>query len=454
MLAKIGRKGSFDLCLQDMAGVLRPEAATLLISALRERHPSVPIHVHTHDTSGAGVAAMIAAAKAGADAVDAAVDAMSGLTSQPSLGALVASLARTEQDTGLDLARVSEYSSYWEQTRQLYASFECTATMRSGNADVYQHEIPGGQYTNLQFQAFSLGLGDKFEEIKHMYREANLALGDIIKVTPSSKTVGDLAQFMVQNNLTRESVVERAEELSFPNSVIEFFQGQIGQPPYGFPEPLRSRVLRDRESVKGRPGADLPPVDFPKLKAELEEKHGRELRDEDAVSAALYPRVFDDFETFRQEYGPVDKIPTRQFLVGLEHAESVEIEIERGKELSVQMMAEGDLNDRGFREVFFELNGQTRTLYIRDTEASKGISEHPKALAGVKGQVGAPMPGEVLEIQVKEGERVEAQASLGVLSAMKMEMGLEAPCAGVVKRILISPKTKVAAGDLLFEIET
>jgi pyruvate carboxylase len=234
--------GTHILCVKDMAGLLKPQAAKLLITALRKQHPHLPIHVHTHDTSGAGVASMIECAKAGADIVDVAIDSMSGMTSQPSFGALVASLQRTEYDTGMSLESISKYSGYWEQTRTLYAPFECTTTMKSGNADVYINEIPGGQYTNLQFQAYSLGLGSQFHKVKEAYVEANKLLGDIIKVTPSSKVVGDLAQFMAQNKLHGEDVLERAEELSFPKSVVEFMRGEIGQPYGGFPEPLRSKV--------------------------------------------------------------------------------------------------------------------------------------------------------------------------------------------------------------------
>lgn len=267
------KAGTHVLCIKDMAGLLKPRAAKLLITAIRDKHPDIPIHIHTHDTSGVGVASMLACAEAGADVVDCAVDSMSGMTSQPSMGAIVASLQGSNLDTGFNLNDVSEYSAYWEQTRTLYAPFECTTTMKSGNADVYINEIPGGQYTNLQFQAFSLGLGDFFEDVKKAYREANLLLGDIIKVTPSSKVVGDLAQFMVQNKLTAAQVEERAEELSFPKSVIEFLQGSIGTPYGGFPEPFRSRVLKDMPRINGRPGELLPPLDFKQLKSDLKESH-------------------------------------------------------------------------------------------------------------------------------------------------------------------------------------
>ncbi|KAJ1349725.1 hypothetical protein KIN20_005357, partial [Parelaphostrongylus tenuis] len=319
------------LAIKDMADLLKPEAAKILIGALRDKFPDIPIHVHTHDTSSAGVASMLGCARAGADVVDAAVDSMSGMTSQPSMGAIVACLQGTPHETGLNLNEISKYSAYWESARTLYGPFECTVTIKSGNADVYKHEIPGGQYTNLQFQ-----------------------------VTPSSNIVGDLAQFMVQNNLTRETLVDRADDLSCPKSVVEYMQGNVGQPPYGFPEPLRTKVLRGKPKVDGRPGAEMPPLDFDldfnKIKNELEEKHGR-------------------------------------------------VEIEKGKKLAIQLLAEGKLNDKGEREVFFNLNGQMRSMLVQDNEASKKIVTHPKALPGVRGSTGAPMPGEILELKVEEEKR-------------------------------------------------
>lgn len=429
------KAGTHVLAIKDMAGLLKPQAATMLIDALRQRHPDVPIHIHTHDTSGVGVASMLACAHAGADVVDVAVDSMSGMTSQPSMGAIVASLQGTSKDTGFKLADVSEYSAYWESTRTLYAPFECTTTMRSGNADVYMNEIPGGQYTNLQFQAFSLGLGDFFEDVKKAYREANLLLGDIIKVTPSSKVVGDLAQFMVQNHLTAQQVYDRAEDLSFPKSVVEFLQGAIGEPHGGFPEPFRSRVLKDMKRVEGRPGESLPPLDFDALKKEVLESHPH-ANDRDVMSAALYPQVTDDFLTFREEFGPVDKLDTRIFLTGPKVGEEFEVSIEKGKTLHIKTLAMAeDLTLNGDKEVFFELNGQLRSVLIRDKEGVKELHIHPKALKGNKsnlfsvfnlfkkiiikiflGEVGAPMPGSVIDVRVKVGDHVEKGQPLVVLS--------------------------------------
>ncbi|XP_017012581.1 pyruvate carboxylase, mitochondrial isoform X1 [Drosophila takahashii] len=447
------KAGTHVLCIKDMAGLLKPEAARLLITAIRDKHPDIPIHIHTHDTSGAGVASMLACANAGADVVDVAVDSMSGMTSQPSMGAVVASLQGTPLDTNVDLRTVSEYSAYWEQTRTLYAPFECTTTMRSGNADVYLNEIPGGQYTNLQFQAFSLGLGDFFEDVKKAYREANLLLGDIIKVTPSSKVVGDLAQFMVQNNLTADQVLERAEELSFPKSVVEYLQGSIGIPHGGFPEPLRSRVLKDMPRIEGRPGAELKDLDFDKLKKDLKESHSC-ITNRDVMSAALYPQVTNDFLNFRDQYGPVDKLDTRIFLTGPNVGEEFDVPLERGKTLSVKALAvSADLKPNGIREVFFELNGQLRAVHILDKEAVKEIHVHPKANKSNKSEVGAPMPGTVIDIRVEVGDKVEKGQPLVVLSAMKMEMVVQSPLAGVVKKLEIANGTKLEGEDLIMIIE-
>lgn len=447
------KAGTHVLCIKDMAGLLKPRAATLLIQTLKDKYPDTPIHVHTHDTSGAGVAAMLAAAQAGADVVDVAVDSMSGLTSQPSMGAVVASLEKSELDTGLNLDKISEYSAYWEQARNLYGPFECTTTMKSGNADIYKNEIPGGQYTNLQFQAFSLGLADQFEEIKKMYSVANMLLGDLPKVTPSSKVVGDMAQFMVQNKLTADLVNEKAAELSFPSSVVEYFQGYLGEPPGGYPEPLRTKVLKGAEKIEGRPGATLPPLNFEDIKESLVEKYGNFVTEEDVMSAALYPKVTDEYLDFRSKYGPVDKLDTRTFLVGPKIASETEVSLEKGKNISIVTLAVGDLSSSGTREVFFELNGQLRSVRIQDQEAQKEMHVHPKALKGVRGSVGAPMPGTVIDVMVKEGDQVEKGQKLLVLSAMKMEMVVSAPMAGTVKLVAVSKDMKLEGDDLLLEIE-
>lgn len=448
------KAGTHVLCIKDMAGLLKPQAARILITALRDRHPDVPIHIHTHDTAGAGVASMLACAESGADVVDVAVDSMSGMTSQPSMGAIVACLQGSKYKTRISLESVSRYSAYWEQARTLYAPFECAVTMKSGNADVYENEIPGGQYTNLQFQAFSLGLGEHFESIKKAYREANLLLGDIIKVTPSSKVVGDLAQFMVQNDLSSQDVLDCAEELSFPSSVVEFMQGYIGEPYGGFPEPLRSKILKDMARISGRPGQSLPPLDLGALKKKLVDKFGPRIRETDVMSAAMYPKVCDDFLNFRQTFGPVDLLDTRVFLVGPRVGDNFEVTIEKGKTLHIKTLAvAADVTPTGEREVFFELNGQLRSVFVKDNSMSEDIVAQPKADKDVKGSVGAPMPGTVVDIKVKEGQEINKGDALVVLSAMKMEMVVQAPVAGKVKKIYITKDMKLQGDDLLLEIE-
>uniref|UniRef100_A0AAZ3PZ47 pyruvate carboxylase n=1 Tax=Oncorhynchus tshawytscha TaxID=74940 RepID=A0AAZ3PZ47_ONCTS len=415
----------------------------ILISALRDRYPDVPIHVHTHDTAGAGVAAMLACAEAGADVVDVAVDSMAGMTSQPSMGAMVACTKGTKLDTGIALEKVFDYSEYWEVTRGLYAPFDCTATMKSDS---------GGQYTNLHFQAHSMGLGNKFKQVKKSYSEANKLLGDLIKVTPSSKIVGDLAQFMVQNNLTREEVEEKADELSFPLSVVEFLQGHIGIPHGGFPEPFRTRVLKSLPRIEGRPGATLPPLDFDALEAGLRLLHGDDITQEDVMSAAMYPKVFQEYKEFTGSFGPVDCLSTRLFLDGPKIAEEFQVEIERGKTLHIKALAVGDLNKTGQRGVFFELNGQLRSVLVKDNVAMKEMKFHPKALKSVRGQVGAPMPGKVIEVKVEPGQKVEKGQPLCVLSAMKMETVVNSPLTGVVTVIHVDTDNSLEGDDLILEI--
>ncbi|OCT81661.1 pyruvate carboxylase, mitochondrial [Xenopus laevis] len=446
------KAGTHILCIKDMAGLLKPKASDMLIRSLRDKFPNVPIHVHTHDTAGAGVASMLACAHAGADIVDVAVDSMSGMTSQPSMGALVACAKGTDQDTGIQLEKVFDYSEYWEVARGLYSAFDCTATMKSGNADVYENEIPGGQYTNLHFQAHSMGLGNKFKEVKKAYAEANKILGDVIKVTPSSKIVGDLAQFMVHNDLNREAVETMADELSFPLSVVEYLQGYVGIPYGGFPEPFRSKVLKDLPRIEGRPGATLPPMDFSILETKLKSKYD-DITPEDIMSAAMYPKVFEEYKDFSTQFGPVECLNTRLFLEGPKIAEEFEVELERGKTLHIKALALGDLNKAGQREVFFELNGQLRSVLVKDTQAMKEMHFHPKALKDVKGQIGAPMPGKVIDMKVKEGDKVEKGQPLCVLSAMKMETLVNSPVSGTVKKVYVKPDMHLEGEDLLLEIE-
>eukprot|EP00638_Chattonella_subsalsa_P017269 CAMPEP_0117845348 /NCGR_PEP_ID=MMETSP0949-20121206/18214_1 /TAXON_ID=44440 /ORGANISM="Chattonella subsalsa, Strain CCMP2191" /LENGTH=1146 /DNA_ID=CAMNT_0005690885 /DNA_START=146 /DNA_END=3586 /DNA_ORIENTATION=- len=450
--------GIHVLAIKDMAGLLKPKAATMLVGAIRKEFPDLPIHVHTHDTAGTGVASMLACAEAGADAVDAALDAMSGTTSQPSMGAIAAAVKGTDLDTGLDMDEINQINEYWEECRGLYAPFE--SGQKSGSADVYFHEMPGGQYTNLLFQSQQLGLTGQWPAVKKAYATANKLLGDIIKVTPSSKVVGDLAQFLVQNKLSEQDVLEKAEELSFPNSVVEYFQGYLGIPPHGFPEPLRTKVLKGKtlpngkSCFDGRPGAEMEDFDFEREKLTLIGIHGDEIRDVDVLSHAQYPQVFKDFMKSRKEYDDLSILGTRTFVEGLKIGEEVPIELEHGKTLFIKLLAIGEVDVNGQRDVIFELNGQQRTIKVTDESSGVESKVRPKADSGVVGSVGAPMPGVVLEVVAKVGDTVQKGDVLCVLSAMKMETSVTAPCDGKIKMINLDEGDQLMAGDLIVEIET
>ncbi|KAI7900914.1 pyruvate carboxylase [Cokeromyces recurvatus] len=443
-------EGIHILGIKDMAGLLKPKAATLLVSVLRKRFPELPIHVHTHDTAGTGVASMMAAAEAGADIVDVAVDAMSGMTSQPAMGAIVAGFEQTNLGTGIRMENVHAINSYWEQARLLYSCFE--ANVRSTDSGVYDHEMPGGQYTNLMFQAQQLGLGTQWNAIKRAYTEANKLCGDVVKVTPSSKVVGDLAQFMVSNSLSGKDVEERASTLSFPTSVVEFFQGYLGQPVGGFPEPLRSHIIRDLPRIDGRPGATLPPLDMAKLKQELTEKYGSSIRDYDVISAALYPKVFAEYRDMVNQYGDLSVLPTRYFLCKPEINEEFHVEIEEGKTLIIKLLAVGPLNNNGKRDVYFELNGEARVVGIVDRNSAVEVVSREKANASNPGDIGAPMSGVVVEVRAKEGAHVKAGDPIAVLSAMKMETVVTSPVAGKVERVAVQEGDSLSSGDLVAKI--
>ena len=418
LVDKIVKIGTHTLGIKDMAGVLKPRAATMLIGSIRKKYPDLPIHVHTHDSAGTGVATYLACAYAGADAVDTATDSMSGMTSQPSVGALLAGLEGTEFDPGLNGHNVRALDTYWAQLRLLYSPFE--AGLTGPDPEVYEHEIPGGQLTNLIFQASQLGLGAQWAETKKAYEQANDLLGDIVKVTPTSKVVGDLAQFMVSNKLSYDDVIRKAEQLDFPGSVLEFFEGLMGQPYGGFPEPLRTQALRGRRKLTERPGLTLEPLDLAKIKKDINTKFGS-ASECDVASYAMYPKVFEDYRKFVQRYGDLSVLPTRYFLARPEIGEEFSVELEKGKVLILKLLAIGPLSDAtGQREVFYEMNGEVRQVTIDDKKAAVENLSRPKADSGDSSQVGAPMSGVVVEVRVHEGGEVKKGDPIAVLSAMKM----------------------------------
>ncbi|KAK4229163.1 carbamoyl-phosphate synthase L chain, ATP binding domain-containing protein [Podospora fimiseda] len=439
------------LGIKDMAGVLKPHAATLLIGNIRKKYPDLPIHVHTHDSAGTGVASMVACALAGADAVDAATDSLSGMTSQPSINAIIASLDGTDKQTGLNPAHVRALDSYWAQLRLLYSPFE--AHLTGPDPAIYEHEIPGGQLSNLLFQSVSVGLGAQWLETKKAYEQANAILGDIVKVTPTSKVVGDLAQFMVSNKLSPDDVIARAGELDFPGSVLEFLEGLMGQPYGGFPEPFRTNALRGRRKLDKRPGLFLEPIDFAKVKKELARKFGAPVTECDVASYIMYPKVFEDYKKFVAKFGDLSVLPTKYFLSKPEIGEEFAVELEKGKVLILKLLAVGPLSENtGQREVFYEMNGEVRQVTVDDKNASVENISRPKADPTDSSQVGAPMAGVLVELRVHEGSEVKKGDPLAVLSAMKMEMVISAPHNGKVSSLMVREGDSVDGSDLVCRI--
>ena len=418
LVEKIVKLGTHVLGIKDMAGVLKPRAATLLVGSIRKKYPDLPIHVHCHDSAGTGVATYVACAEAGADAVDTATDSLSGMTSQPSVNALLASLEGTEHDPKLPTHNIRAIDSYWAQLRLLYSPFE--AGLTGPDPEVYEHEIPGGQLTNLIFQASQLGLGTQWAQTKKAYEQANDLLGDIVKVTPTSKVVGDLAQFMVSNKLSYQDVLDKAEQLDFPGSVLEFFEGLMGQPYGGFPEPLRSHALRGRRKLDKRPGLFLEDMDLAQIKKDIKDKFGS-VSECDVASYAMYPKVYEDYRKFVQKYGDLSVLPTRYFLAKPEIGEEFHVELEKGKVLILKLLAIGPLSENtGQREVFYEMNGEVRQVTVDDNNAAVENVSRQKADLGDSSQVGAPMSGVVVEIRVHDGSEVMKGDPVAILSAMKM----------------------------------
>ncbi|KAL2707763.1 Pyruvate carboxylase [Kluyveromyces marxianus] len=451
IVEQVVKRGTHILGIKDMAGTLKPSAAKLLIGSIRTKYPDLPIHVHTHDSAGTGVASMAACAFAGADVVDVATNSMSGMTSQPSVNALLAALDG-EIDCNVNVSYISQLDAYWAEMRLLYSCFE--ADLKGPDPEVYVHEIPGGQLTNLLFQAQQLGLGEQWAETKRAYREANLLLGDVVKVTPTSKVVGDLAQFMVTNKLTSDDVKRLASSLDFPDSVMDFFEGLIGQPYGGFPEPLRSDVLKNkRRKLTKRPGLELAPFDLEGIKEDLTNRFG-DIDDCDVASYNMYPKVYEDFRKIREKYGDLSVLPTKNFLSPPSIGEEIVVTIEQGKTLIIKPQAIGDLNkETGIREVYFELNGELRKVSVADRSQKVEIVSKPKADAHDPFQVGSPMAGVVVEVKVHKGSLISKGQPVAVLSAMKMEMVISSPSDGQVKEVLVKDGENVDASDLLVVLE-
>ena len=449
-LAKeLEKRGAHILAIKDMSGLLKPYAAKKLVSTLKQEI-GIPIHLHTHDTTGNQVAALLLAAEAGVDIVDVASAPMSGLTSQPSMDAVVAALQGNERDTGLDLRRVQELSNYWADVRLRYENFD--HGLKTSTTDIYRYEIPGGQYTNLHPQVESIGLGDRFEEVKEMYKTVNDMLGDPVKVTPSSKVVGDLAIFMVQNDLTPENIVERGASLAFPDSVVSYFKGMMGQPAWGFPEDLQKVVLKGEEPITCRPGQLLAPVEFDKLRTEVE-KFQANPEKKDLISYAMYPKVYEDFCNHRKEYGYITRMGSHVFFNGMQLGETTKINIDEGKTLVIKYLGLGDRNDDGTINVQFELNGMRREVAVRDPHASEQARQAVLADESDPKQYGASIPGMVSKVNVQPGDKVEENQVLLIIEAMKMETAITARAAGTVKSVRVKEGQPVKAKELLMELE-
>jgi pyruvate carboxylase len=442
--------GAHVLGLKDMAGLLKPAAARVLIKALKEE-VGLPVHFHTHDTAGVAVATILAAADAGVDAVDCAMDAFSGNTSQATLGSVVEALRHTPRDTGLDISAIRAISDYWEAVRGQYAAFE--SGLQAPASEVYLHEMPGGQFTNLKAQARSMGLEERWHEVARTYADVNMMFGDIVKVTPSSKVVGDMALMMVSQGLTRTQVEDPKTDVSFPDSVIDMMRGNLGQPPGGFPTGILSKVLKDEKPNTERPGAHLAPVDLEAVRSELSAKlDGREIDDEDLNGYLMYPKVFLDYTERHTTYGPVRTLPTPVFFYGMEPGQEISAEIDPGKILEIRLQAVGDVDDKGEVKVFFELNGQPRVIRVPDRRVAATTQARPKADPGNAEHIGAPMPGVVASIAVTAGQSVKQGDLVLTIEAMKMETGIHADHDGTVKAVHVQPGAQIDAKDLLVEI--
>ncbi|MGG5368948.1 pyruvate carboxylase [Enterococcus sp. AZ196] len=450
MAKELEALGAHVIAIKDMAGLLKPQAAFHLISELKET-TDLPIHLHTHDTAGNGIITLSAAVKAGVDIVDVATSAMSGATSQPSMSSLYYALQYGDRAPDLNLKNVRQLNHYWEDVRPYYSSFE--NGIMAAQTEVYKHEMPGGQYSNLQQQAKAVGLGEKWDEIKEMYQTVNLMFGDIVKVTPSSKVVGDMALFMVQNELTEEDIYDHGNELSFPDSVISFFQGELGQPVGGFPEKLQQIILQGRPAMQERPGKFAEPVKFEKVKEELQELIGFEPSKTDVLSYLMYPQVFLDYQKSYGQFADVTLLDTPTFFSGMRLGETINVQIEKGKTLIIRLDEIGEADVEGNRTLFFNLNGQRREVVVKDASIKSAVQTKRKVEPTNREQIGATMTGSVLKVLVEKGDHVEKGQPLLITEAMKMETSIDARFAGKVSHLYVEEGESISSGDLLIEVK-
>ena len=449
LVKELEKAGANIIAIKDMAGLCKPDASQLLITEIKQ-NTSLPVHFHTHDTSGTSSASVLAAIDAGVEIVDLAMDSMSGSTSQPSMGSIL-SIIKNKNEIPLNLDDINKTSLYWEQVRQNYTAFE--SNFKGGDSEVYFHQMPGGQFTNLKEQARSLGISsDKWGKISAMYASVNKMFGDIIKVTPSSKVVGDMALYMITNDLSPQDVLDPDKEISFPESVIEFFKGELGTPLGGFPEKLQKKILGNLEPMKDRPGAVLPLVDLKILKKKLEEKHGEIIDNKKLASYLMYPKVFDEFMDHYKKFSDISILPTPLFFYGPQIDTEYSLEIERGKNLIVRYLAKSQTNNKGLSSVFFELNGQPRTVEIEDNIFSKNITKNKKVKKNDLNSFGSPLPGQVSKIFAKEGDKIIKGDNVIVIEAMKMETTITAEKSGVIKMLNVEVGDNVETNDLLFEL--
>lgn len=450
MARELKDAGCHIIGLKDMGGICRPAAAKKLVTEIKGE-TGLPVHFHTHDTSAIAAASVLAACEVGVDAVDVAMDSFSGLTSQPNLGSIVEALRDTDRNTGLDPETTRQFSDYWEFVRKQYGAFE--SDLRFGASEVYLHEMPGGQFTNLKEQARSLGLEERWHEVAKAYADVNQMFGDIVKVTPSSKVVGDMALAMVSGELTRDDVEDPDRAISFPDSVVSFFRGDLGQPPNGFPPALQEKVLAGIKPITERPGVLHPPANLVVLRTEAEKKVDRQISDEEFQSYLMYPKVFESYAAFHREYGPVETLPTPVFFYGMEPGQEIAVELEAGKTLHIRLLAVGGQDEKGMVKVFFEMNGQPRLVRVEDKTAAAEVEKKAKAEEGNPNHVAAPMPGVVSLVPIAEGQKVQAGDLLLTIEAMKMETSINAERDGIIKGLYVKPGTQIDAKDLLLEFE-